>query len=538
MASVRKKGPTFYACFTDHTGRRVQMATKARTRTEAKVLAGELERQAERQRQGLEVRNTEQTWGDLADLWLKQHAAGLRSYETTKGRLELHLRPALGPLKLLQVTPLVLDKLWNEKLKPTGPLSPQTVVHLRNIVSSTFVDAKRWRLWSGENPATVSQAPKIIRKPVEFAEVEEVVAILSAAVGEFKVLATCAVLTGLREGELLALRRENVDLKRQRISVLKTVGSETTKGGKWRPVPVNEELQPILAAHLAALEGDVLFPGFARYKGGGVRTAIKRDLGETLIAAGLVQRWDHVCRRRSCRKVEVHQDGTPGKLCAACGFTLWPRPIPKALTFHGLRHTYITHLLEGGADPFAVQRIAGHADLETTMRYAHAGMGYLKKQGEKLPSFCGPGVDSGAVGFPEVAARADANLIDSSGNPDVPGGIRTLVTGLKGQQAQRHRVTPDHTGVVIPGTSGASARVAHAPPHTESHRVVDPVLTMAPGPMITVADVAARLAVSTATIYAMAKAGSIPHQRLPRGGLRFDQLRLEAWLVASERTGG
>ncbi|HEY3451074.1 MAG TPA: tyrosine-type recombinase/integrase [Myxococcales bacterium] len=59
----------------------------------------------------------------------------------------------------------------------------------------------------------------------------------------------------------------------------------------------------------------------------------------------------------------------------------WVTPIPNPLTFHQLRHTYVSHLLMAGANPVAVQHMAGHADLKITLEtYGHLVPNFMRDE--------------------------------------------------------------------------------------------------------------------------------------------------------------
>jgi integrase/recombinase XerD len=144
--------------------------------------------------------------------------------------------------------------------------------------------------------------------------------------------------TGLRVSELVHLSVHDVDLN---VGYLRTKG----KGAKERIVPIGRTAIRVLKDYLRAFaqdstprpQGRALFPG----RGGRAMTR---------------QGFWKILRRHA----------------AAAG-------VRKRITPHTLRHSFATHLLEGGADLRSVQSMLGHADIATTQIYTHVSREHLKK---------------------------------------------------------------------------------------------------------------------------------------------------------------
>jgi integrase/recombinase XerD len=142
---------------------------------------------------------------------------------------------------------------------------------------------------------------------------------------------------GLRVSEAVNLRYGEVDFQR---GLLRIRG----KGGKERQVPLAEPALIALQAHIKARPlykfraDDYLF----------VQTGGKRPLGRGIV-------W---------RAVKEH--------AAAAGLPTLPSP-------HWLRHSFATHLLNGGADVRAIQEMLGHARITTTQRYTHVANDRLRE---------------------------------------------------------------------------------------------------------------------------------------------------------------
>ncbi|WP_193598036.1 tyrosine-type recombinase/integrase [Microbacterium sp. YJN-G] len=147
--------------------------------------------------------------------------------------------------------------------------------------------------------------------------------------------------TGLRLGELVGLRWDDLDEHADLITVRRTLSpnghgqleERATKSGRIRRVPILEELRPFLDTARAAGHERI----FTGVRGGPF------DSGNLSRAV----RWP-VIRDQ----IATFPDGMP-------------------LRFHDLRHTYVSRLARLGVAPAMIQRVAGHASITTTERYTH-----------------------------------------------------------------------------------------------------------------------------------------------------------------------
>jgi integrase len=240
------------------------------------------------------------------------------------------LLPAFGEKPLESITTAQIEE-WLASL----PQSPRTRSLALVLMHGIFRRAKKlWALPS--NPAAEVEKPPAARSnDLEVFSPEEVWALVRAATSETdSAIFLTAAFTGLRLGELLALRWRDVDLGQSTIGVRASFSAghlTTPKSGKVRAVP----LAPDVAAALAQLgrrehwtgDDDLVFAGdTGSYLDG---SALRRRYKAALAAAGL-----------------------------------------RSLRFHDLRHTFGTRMI-AKADIRRVQEWMGHADIQTTMRYLH-----------------------------------------------------------------------------------------------------------------------------------------------------------------------
>jgi len=384
MASVYEKAGKWYLRYKDGTGRWRDKVTHARTKTEARRLANDLERKSERQRLGLEERPPENGGGTLVELlrwWLDTYSAASPSHRSNTSAVERHLlTSSLAPLPLSAVTSGRLEAFLQEKGRE---LSPQSVNHLRGFVSRAFNEARRVGRYGGANPAAGVKKRKVARRVGDYLRLEEVPRLFLTLADRWRPLFATALYTGLRKGELLALRKEDVDLRARLLTVCRSWERDTTKGGHADVIPIAAELVPFLETAMRRSPSALVFPGedgTMMRRDVALESVLRRALGRTGIVTGHV----HVCRRKNCGHSEAAPDAEARK-CPDCGMSLWPKPQVRPIRFHDLRHTTAALLLRAGVPLASVQKILRHRDPRITVEvYGHLTPDYLRKEVDSL----------------------------------------------------------------------------------------------------------------------------------------------------------
>ena len=236
----------------------------------------------------------------------------------------------------LAATDLRLVRAWLAALHARG-LAPASVARKLAALRSCFRFLVRRGVMEG-NPAREARSPRQPRKLVTFLPIDEATQLVDGhAVGGASRARDVAILellyaSGLRVSELSGLDLDDVDRTERTVRVL-------GKGRKERIVPYGNQAARALETWLGE-RGERGGPVFTNARGG-----------------RLTVRSVHTIVRRAAR---------------AAGIT-------RRVSPHTLRHTFATHLLDGGADLRAIQELLGHSRLSTTQRYTHVGAEQLMK---------------------------------------------------------------------------------------------------------------------------------------------------------------
>ena len=420
MASVYLKRGTWYLRVRDPHGRWICQASAATNKTTAKKLALDIEQRNERQRKGAEPMDLPDGGGtvdELMEWWIDKFLRKAGS-STGESSIRKHIIGSrLGQFTLAEVTPGKVDLFLTEK---EDGLSARSVNHLRGYLSRAFTMARRMEKFPRANPVADVPKRKVVKRLPDYLRATEVPQLLAVLSPKWKSLFATALYTGMRKGELFALRKADVDFDAGLIVVSRSHDRDIPKGGRAEAIPINSELVGYLKRAITASPSELVFPdeeGNMLPK----HTALEEVLRRAMRKAGIVTGYVHKCRRQGCGHREPAADMNPRR-CPECNFKLFPVGEVRKLRFHHLRHTTASLLLMQGADLAAVQRIMRHQDPRiTTEVYGHLAPGYLKKEINRLRFEPLPGsqVDAGdAVQAPAAAAATAAATGPTDGPND------------------------------------------------------------------------------------------------------------------------
>jgi integrase len=261
--------------------------------------------------------------------------------------VRLHLKPHIGRMALPQLGPHHVQALYRRLVE--GGLAPLTVRGVHQVLHHALQDAVRWRLLS-TNVSSLAAKPRVPHREMATMSADEVRRFLAQLAGDrLAALYVVALTTGMRQGELLALRWREVDLD---TAVLRVVGS-LQRGPTGLEVLAPKTPRSRRQVALTSLAVDAL------------RGHRKAQLEERLKCGGEWVDGDFVFT------------STRGTAVDAQELRKWYRQhLRRAglrrLRFHDLRHTAATLMLSRGVHPKVASEMLGHSTVAITLDlYSH-----------------------------------------------------------------------------------------------------------------------------------------------------------------------
>ena len=278
----------------------------------------------------LYVSNGKCKFAELAkeyDTWAKQQ----KGYRTKKFIIR-QLVEEFGNLNVRDLNTMIVERYQTKHL---GTRKPATTNRMMACLKHMLTKAVDWEMASEETLKQVRNVRflKENNKRLRFLDVNECKRLISCCSKHLKPIVITALNTGMRRGEILSLKWEQVDLKHGYISL------RDTKSGEGRDIPINNTLERLFKEMPHSIESIYVFTG----KDGDPYKGVKRSYNTAL------------------RNAEIY-----------------------GATFHSLRHTFASQLIMAGVDLTSVQELLGHKSLNMTLRYAHLAPEHKTKAVKKL----------------------------------------------------------------------------------------------------------------------------------------------------------
>ena len=254
---------------------------------------------------------------NFADQYLELHSKiNNRSWQKSDLYNITILKRSFSGKYLYEITPVMIERFKTERIKE---VSPATVNRNLACLKCMFNKAIQWGKLE-ENPFRAVKLLKENNKRLRYLEKEEIVKLLARCSRHLRPIVVVALNTGMRKGEILGLKWQDIDFKQGIIYLY------NTKNGEKREIPINEMAKTALIRTLKHPDSPYVFCD----KNGNLIRDFRKSFFTALKKSGIIN-----------------------------------------FRFHDLRHTFASQLVMAGIDLNTVRELLGHKSLEMTLRYAH-----------------------------------------------------------------------------------------------------------------------------------------------------------------------
>ncbi|MEW6214906.1 MAG: site-specific integrase [Nitrospirota bacterium] len=317
---IYKRGNVFWIRYADLDGKTIYESSGSDKFRDAEALLIQ-RKQAIREGKQPEIKRiANHSFKELVEKYLswingRQKSARVKSY------IIRQLIEAFGNLPLRRFNTAIVEQLQTD-LMGRG-LKNSSCNKVLNVLKHMFTKAVEWDMVESETLKRVRKVKLLIddSKRLRYLSKEECQSLINACDKHIRPIVVTALNTGMRKGEILSLKWDNVDLKHGFILL------DITKNGERREIPINDTVRQTLQSLTRRL--DVPYVFYDPIIGKPYQN-VKRSFNTTLRRAGI-----------------------------------------RDFHFHDLRHTFASHLVMAGVDITTVKELLGHKTLTMTLRYSH-----------------------------------------------------------------------------------------------------------------------------------------------------------------------
>ena len=308
---------------------------------------------------------------DWLVLWQNEYLEDVKlsTADRYKSCIRIHIVPALGNIRLMDLRPSAIQTFLNQCKKKKG-LSEKTVKNIRLVLHKALekaVEDEQIR----SNPCDKTKVPTYDEPPAEMRPLKdkEVNLFLSAIKDEpFEPLFYVALFTGMRESELIGLTWDCIDFERGTIHLYRQYKKARGPGGQYVFTSLKNKQSRTFSPPQNVLN---------------VLKRVKRRQAEWHLKAG--SRWQN-------QENLVFTDPFGKHVCTPTLYFHFKDVVAKIglpeLRFHDLRHSYATLALQNGIDVKTVSNNMGHSTTAFTMdQYAHVTETMMRDSAEKMQRF-------------------------------------------------------------------------------------------------------------------------------------------------------
>lgn len=283
----------------------------------------------------IEPRKIDSAFKDFVDNWFQVYVKNNNKHSeivTKESIIRVHLAPYFGRMKLQDIGNLDIERYKAKKIKEN--LSAKSINNHLSVLRKSLHTALEW--------GTIKFCPTIknLKTPpyeYDFLTDEEAKQLTDTANGKWRDMIIVTLGTGLRFGELTALKWEDVDFDKSELVIRRAFAKGvlgSPKSNKIRHIPMSATVRHVLQS-------------MNRSRG----YIFADNNGDVLSQVASIKKLHRIARKAGLRKIG----------------------------WHTLRHTFASHLAQSGADLIAIQGLLGHSDIRTTMRYSHINGATLRK---------------------------------------------------------------------------------------------------------------------------------------------------------------